>query len=358
MEHRLEALGRRLGELRGGDHVIVVVDAGIWHDEHGDVPRRLRTTLRGVFADPGMIFPINEARFAVVARRHPGLALTVTTLAQSLATDPPMVGADVRIWCEQPPSSGQSINAFVLELATVRARGPRGGVVPPPSEFVGTAVDASARGVAPARSRFTGSLAAAAAAVAVLVLGAGAAGLSERSATRAAWGGVLRAAGEERSTRTTGVQPRPPQTAAPVGTASDQDPPGAPRDGASDTAVPTVASTTTGADQATAGEGADGPGAGVRGADESVTLLVVGMDVAVALDMVPSSQQVARVMIGVPGPVGLPDIPVVVALQGSTPGALCTLLDARDDVIVVGDAPVCDGEAAGSGTRTPAEAPA
>jgi len=352
MERRREALraclAERVQEYRSGPGlVIIVVGAAdtVDADRERDLGRRLRATLRETFADPGMVFAVAPDRCVVVARRHPGLALTVTTLAQVLAGDPLAVEADLRIWCEQPPASVGAVDAFLDDLVTKPAAGHRQGVLPAPADLIGVAEPVPE----PARERAGGRAAtilAAAAAIAVLVAGAGVSGLRETAAPRVALGSAQRSAADG-LTHTTGVHgargagslAANEDDVAALGfeysDSLDDDHDGSVR-------LAPVQRERTAEDGGLSGaDGAPGGPSAAAEAPREVVLVVLGVDLSVALEMIPADVQPIAVFLGVPGLDDLPENEIMIVLEGATPGDLCLLLDARDDATVVGDTPAC-----------------
>lgn len=112
--------------------ILVHVDADdLAPGEHGSALHSVATVLREHFPFVGAIASLGPTRFAVVAHRHPGLAVSIGTLQTALQSAPALLGTTLSLWLAPLPASAAALPRFVRRLV----------VNPAPAWAVGHVVD-------------------------------------------------------------------------------------------------------------------------------------------------------------------------------------------------------------------------
>lgn len=320
-------------------HVLVVVDAeldGATGRAREAIRRRVVDRIEEVFSHDEAMFRLGETRFAVVARRHPGLVRTLGAFEDLVHARGPV---EVAAWCEELPADPEELAAVVRRA---RRRIPVYGAAAFEALFgaparAGRSPDARR----PARPWAVGAIsAAAAAAVGILVTAsmlatsgddgdtvlAGQAA-SDRDALGDSGYVVVEESSEDGVTRLV-VAPDDPGT----------------------TTVPSGPATGAGGEPVDRG--------GVAAASPTpVTVVAIGTTAEEALAALPDDLQGDIVFTGVPAPAEIPaDEPVAIVLEGVTPPELCVLMAAVPDAVIVADQPDCGGEPTPSPFTVPSAA--
>lgn len=183
----------------GDTHVLVVVDLAPLDGDTVGGPAVLHTwdLLHVEFPAVSTIAVVDTWRFAVLARRHPGLAKAVTVLDERLATHVASAAATA-VWCEKLPDRADDLarflNGVVVKPAT-RDQDARDSLAGSPSPEPDVAVDdTGARRVRRMLWQGQAPLATAAAAVVVVLAGTGIVG-----AAHAPWRNVTQTTANTRT---------------------------------------------------------------------------------------------------------------------------------------------------------------
>lgn len=100
-------------------HVVVLVDVGAPGDaDAASHFARVATMveLRAHFPFVDGVAALNPTRYAVLARRHPGLSGTLNSLEERLRDDAADIEGLARVWCEELPDTPGDVAAFVRGL--------------------------------------------------------------------------------------------------------------------------------------------------------------------------------------------------------------------------------------------------
>lgn len=101
------------------NHVAVLVDVGSPTDADAACHAvRVATMLelRAHFPFVDAVAALSSTRYAVLARRHPGLAGTLTSLEHRLRGDSGRIDAVATVWCEELPDTPADVAVFVRGL--------------------------------------------------------------------------------------------------------------------------------------------------------------------------------------------------------------------------------------------------
>lgn len=182
-----ERAGRLYGPDRSPDatHVAVLVDVGT----PGEPPARSHASRVATMAELRAHFPFVDAiaalgpsRYAVLARRHTGLAWSLGSLEARLQADPAGLGTVAAVWCDELPATPEDVPAFVRGIrikAPSRDQQDRGALAAgPPVEVLArnpvTDTDGSSVSIwaVPRRVQWVGQTAVSAVFAATLAFGA------------------------------------------------------------------------------------------------------------------------------------------------------------------------------------------
>lgn len=100
-------------------HVIVIVDVGSPSDlDAASHAVRVATMveLRSHFPFVDAVAALSATRYAVLARRHPGLSGTITSLEARLRDDAGGLDTVAQLWCEELPDRAQDVAPFIRGL--------------------------------------------------------------------------------------------------------------------------------------------------------------------------------------------------------------------------------------------------
>ncbi len=123
LEDRVERLYTRGPEriCPAATHVLAMIDLG---DSRSEVPARKRRLLimrrlRDHFPFVEAVAAVTPTRYAVLARRHSGLAGTLSTLEHRLRSEANDLGSVAAVWCEPLPEDPGDIAAMMRGLRIV-----------------------------------------------------------------------------------------------------------------------------------------------------------------------------------------------------------------------------------------------